>query len=49
MNAWIDGGAHSCEVAAVVMAEAESRYAGLVLGQPRLQDLPSTFEGRTVR
>ncbi len=31
------------------MAEAESHYVGFVLGQPRLQDLPGPFEGRTVR
>jgi len=36
-------------VDAVVMAEAEWRYVGPVLGQPRLQDPAFTFDGRTVR
>ena len=36
-------------VAAVVVAEAERRYAGVVLEQPRLQDVPRTFEGGTAR
>jgi hypothetical protein len=34
---------------AVVMAKAEWRYVGLVLGQPRLQDPTFAFDGPTVR
>ena len=31
------------------LGQVEWGYVGLVLGQPCLQDLTSTFEGRTVR
>ena len=48
-NDWIDEGAHRCEVAAGVIAGAESHYVGFVLGRPRLQDPSCTFEDRTVR
>ena len=49
LNDWIDGGVNPCGVAAVTMADADCRYVGLVLEQPCLQDLSSSFEGRTVR
>jgi hypothetical protein len=33
----------------VVMAEAQGRYGGLVLGRPRLEGPTITFDGRTER